>query len=335
MMQIKWVPLFGELQLEGDDVVFKGALIDVPVGHETKKQARVGRAVSNRVFNGGTISVDVTFSEPTGIEQWLEYPLIAELIVFTNPATGDMVTAGIGGEFFLYSVRMWDERNQKWLGSLIKGGFIRQLPLNMSHTISVTVESSQIRLSIDTVQLGSADLPFPIIGSQIGLFAQSTGDVRFSNLHIEEQKPKVFVVMPFTGPYNDLFEHVFSPVCRRCELEVHRSDKTYGPGLIIADIVQRIMQSQIIIAEITPNPPNANVYLEVGFAMAMRKALILIADRSCPNPLPFDISPFRVMFYENTIAGKRDMEMTLIKHLSAILPAYSPIMNAYHELTRA
>jgi hypothetical protein len=93
------------------------------------------------------------------------------------------------------------------------------------------------------------------------VFCQSAADVRLSNFRIEAQEPKVFVVMPFSSPFSELYDHVVYPVCKRCELDVHRSDKTYGPGLIIADIVQRITQSQVIVAEITPNPPNPNVSL--------------------------------------------------------------------------
>ncbi|MCI0659509.1 MAG: hypothetical protein L0220_00390 [Acidobacteria bacterium] len=143
------------------EVVFKGQVLDVPAGDETKKQASVGRALSNQIFNGGTIKVDVTFSPPQA-ELGEVHPFTVEIIVFSDPITGNMVTAGIG-EFFLYCVRIWDEKSQKWLGSVIKGvtsGIL--VKLDAIHTISVTVQSSHIRLSIDGVRLGSADLPFQL-----------------------------------------------------------------------------------------------------------------------------------------------------------------------------
>jgi hypothetical protein len=35
--------------------------------------------------------------------------------------------------------------------------------------------------------------------------------------------------------------------------------------------------------------------------------------------LPFDVSPFRTLFYENTIEGKRKIEERLRNHIQAIL----------------
>jgi hypothetical protein len=248
--------------------------------------------------------------------------------------SGDMVTAGIGGDFYFYSARVWDDRSSKWRESVIKGGLANAIQPGKTYSITATVQSSELRLSVDGVHLGTAILPFPLVGTPIGVFSQTAGRVHFSDLRIESQQPEAFVVMPFSGPYNDLYTHVFEPVCKRCELHVHRSDRTYGPGLIISDIVQRILRSQVIIAEITPKPPNANVYFEVGFAFASRKPIILLADQQCPEPLPFDVSPFRVMFYQNTIAGKRQCELELLRHLNAILTNYPPIAREYEAIMK-
>ncbi len=100
-------------------------------------------------------------------------------------------------------------------------------------------------------------------------------------------------------------------------LEMHQqhADETYGPGLIISDISKQIIDSKIIIADITP--ANPNVYYEVGYAHALNKPTILIAEK--PTELPFDVSPFRTLFYENSIRGKKQVEDGLRKHIQAIL----------------
>jgi hypothetical protein len=56
----------------------------------------------------------------------------------------------------------------------------------------------------------------------------------------------------------------------------------------------------------------------VGYAHARGKPTILIADRGIEK-LPFDVSPFRTLFYENSIDGKRRIEEGLRKHIKAIL----------------
>ena len=86
--------------------------------------------------------------------------------------------------------------------------------------------------------------------------------------------------------------------------------------MIIADVVRQIDDSKLVIAEISP--VNANVYYEVGYAHARGKPTILIADRNVER-LPFDVSPFRTLFYDNTIDGKRRVEEGLRRHLTAVL----------------
>jgi len=43
-----------------------------------------------------------------------------------------------------------------------------------------------------------------------------------------------------------------------------------------------------------------------------------LADRST-RQLPFDVGSYRVIFYDDTIGGKREVEDTLHKYLASIL----------------
>ena len=63
-------------------------------------------------------------------------------------------------------------------------------------------------------------------------------------------------------------------------------------------------------------PANLNVLYELGYAHALKTPTILLAQRG--GTLPFDISSFRVVFYDDTIAGKARIEQDLAKHLDAI-----------------
>jgi nucleoside 2-deoxyribosyltransferase len=72
----------------------------------------------------------------------------------------------------------------------------------------------------------------------------------------------------------------------------------------------------VVIAEITA--PNQNVFYELGYAHALNKPTILLARRG--RELPFDIRSYRVIFYDDTIGGKPEVERNLIKHLQSVLP---------------
>jgi len=142
----------------------------------------------------------------------------------------------------------------------------------------------------------------------------SLGDIRVSNYEVSTRIPRVFVAMQFSAPFNEIYSEVISKVCSDLGLEAWRADDIYGPGVIIEDITRQLIESQAIIVEITP--VNANVYYELGYAHAMGKPTILVADKN--TKLPFDVSPFRVLFYENSIPGRSHFEEGLRKHLAAI-----------------
>jgi hypothetical protein len=125
-----------------------------------------------------------------------------------------------------------------------------------------------------------------------GVWAIGPNNIRFSRFFVKQEQPKIFVVMQFTEPFNELYSDVIVPVVKKAGFKVVRADETYGPGIIIADIVQQISSASAIIADITPNNPN--VYWEVGYAHALAKPTVLIAERE--TKLPFDVSPFRTLY---------------------------------------
>ena len=86
---------------------------------------------------------------------------------------------------------------------------------------------------------------------------------------------------------------------------------------ILQDIIQDISNASIIIADVTMDNPN--VFYELGFAHALKKPTILLADIEKREKLPFDISGYRTIFYSNTIGGKSEIEETLIRYLKTIL----------------
>ena len=112
---------------------------------------------------------------------------------------------------------------------------------------------------------------------------------------------------------------VIAPICNEFNITPIRADDIYNNGMIIEDISKSIIESSIIIADITPN--NQNVYYELGYAHALNKPTILLAEKGCN--LPFDIQSYRVIFYSNSISGKNKVEMQLKKHLDSLINNYA------------
>ena len=76
---------------------------------------------------------------------------------------------------------------------------------------------------------------------------------------------------------------------------------------MLEDIIEGLVESEVIVAEITP--ANPNVFYELGYAHALGKPTILLAERG--RELPFDIRGYRCIFYDNTIGGKKEIETKL------------------------
>jgi cobalamin biosynthesis Co2+ chelatase CbiK len=151
-----------------------------------------------------------------------------------------------------------------------------------------------------------------------------TGGVEFSDFEIDGDEPRVFVVMQFGSPYDDLYREVIERISKKLGLATLRGDDVFAnsSSIILQDIIRNIKESDIIIAEITP--VNANVFYELGYAHAMNKPTILLANRTVEK-LPFDVSGYRVIFYDDTIRGRRDIEENLEKHLENVVKGFGAV----------
>jgi hypothetical protein len=100
------------------------------------------------------------------------------------------------------------------------------------------------------------------------------------------------------------------------DFSVVRADDICRPGAIYQDIFNEIVDSDVVVVDISPTEKNENVFYELGLSHALRKPTILLADKS--RELPFDVSGFRVVFYTDTIRGKGELVKELKKHLESI-----------------
>lgn len=107
------------------------------------------------------------------------------------------------------------------------------------------------------------------MNGQLGLFAWGADPVVFSHSAVLAERGTVFVVMQFSEPYEILYRDVIQPLATEFGLRAHHAGEVFGPGVILDDIVRGLVESKIVIAEITP--PNQNVFYELGYAHALGK----------------------------------------------------------------
>jgi hypothetical protein len=101
-----------------------------------------------------------------------------------------------------------------------------------------------------------------------------------------------FVIAPIGPPESDIrrrsdliLEHVIAPGVGRFGYTPVRADHIAEPGLITNQVIQRVVQYPLVVADITG--ANANVFYELALRHALRKPVVLIVDAG--QIIPFDI----------------------------------------------
>lgn len=100
--------------------------------------------------------------------------------------------------------------------------------------------------------------------------------------------------MPFDKEFQDLYEYMKQITEDTYqETRIYRADDLLNQQNILKDIVESIITSDLIIADLTSLNPN--VFYELGLAHALKKNVVLLTQDV--NELPFDLRSYRVIPY--------------------------------------
>jgi hypothetical protein len=295
--QTNWISLLGRMKKSAQGITYMPTVFE---DGPNKGQQAICLAKSNYDFENGVVSFKVKLTDPS-----------SEVLVGFNHGTGNEVYAGILAGMSPYAISVY--ANNKW-EILTSAGMGERPPPNLDITVEVRVSGSRIDLYINKILICTGY--YKVQPCQIALMMTGKTEFTVQDFSVSTQKSSAFVVIQFTDEFNALYNEVIKPTCEKYGLTAIRADDIYSSGLILDDIVRSIQECFVIIADITPNNPN--VFYEVGYAHGMGKATILLSDKK-RDKLPFDISGFRTLFYDNTIGGKTAIEDRLSKHLKAIM----------------
>jgi len=138
---------------------------------------------------------------------------------------------------------------------------------------------------------------------------------------------KIFIVCPIGAEDSEerrrsdrLLKFVIEPVVSTVQVDgeeivISRSDKLGEPGRITTQILRDLVESDVVIADLTGT--NANVMYEVGIRQALLKPYVLMAEAG--QKLPFDLSDFRTVFYQLDLEGASTAQVELKSHLEVAL----------------
>jgi len=125
-------------------------------------------------------------------------------------------------------------------------------------------------------------------------------------------RPYLFVVMAY-GKRWDLFERISRIANRELNVACIRADDVKSSGYdLLAKIHLLISRAELVIAEISEHSPN--VFYEIGYAVALQKAPLLLLEKGCQ--VPIDLKGLEVLEYKTDKEGTRAFETGFTNQLS-------------------
>lgn len=126
---------------------------------------------------------------------------------------------------------------------------------------------------------------------------------------------KCFIVMPFSGTadyekghFDRVYNYLIKPACRKVKFEPIRGDDVANSNYIVIDILRKILDSEMIICDLSSMNPN--VLYELGLRQAFNKPSVLIKDNKTESI--FDIQGFRYLEYDSSLRIDQ-MELAVTK----------------------
>ena len=124
----------------------------------------------------------------------------------------------------------------------------------------------------------------------------------------------IAVMMPFKSEFDSVYEAI-KKACKALRSTTCRVDEIYKSSKIIDDVFSTIVQSRLVICDLTAR--NANVLYETGLAHALNYDVIMITQNL--DDIPFDLRQFRVIKYLPNKEGlsklAEDLEKTILETL--------------------
>lgn len=105
-----------------------------------------------------------------------------------------------------------------------------------------------------------------------------------------------FVIQCFDGStYDKRYRETFAPAIERAGVKPIRADEVLGTRPVVEKIEEGLHAADVAFAEVSEDNPN--VFLELGFALALNVPTVIVCDKGRRQKLPFDIAHRPVTFY--------------------------------------
>lgn len=142
------------------------------------------------------------------------------------------------------------------------------------------------------------------------------------------RKDEVFIIIPYKKKFGPTLESI-KKVCANLGMKAFRADDI-RKGLIMNNIIDGILNSEIIIADITER--NSNVFFELGLAQAKRDSDVIIISQT-HEKAPYDVRNWQILPYKakelNAFESALREKIELVRNTFGQEKLFSLLLRAY------
>ncbi|WP_056682138.1 hypothetical protein [Cytobacillus solani] len=150
-----------------------------------------------------------------------------------------------------------------------------------------------------------------------------------------EMTKSCFIITPIGGENTSIRRHadgvieaVISPMLNEMGYETVVAHKISKGGSITRQVIENVIESDLVIANLSGLNPN--VMYELAVRHAVRKPLVQICEVG--TQLPFDISQLRTIFYTNDMKGSVELKETLFEMIQDAISEEKPDNPIYNSI---
>lgn len=176
----------------------------------------------------------------------------------------------------------------------------------------------------DLIQSWLRRLLAPLVADRYGDALEAQRDLQAIAAQLSGRPPvaRAFVAMPFAPAFDGMWRAI-SAACAACGVAAVRVDQTLRHQNIWDEICDAIRSCDITIAVASQESGahNPNVMLEIGYARALQKPILLLTASA--ETLPFDLRTQRALCYQPDAVGGGGFHRELAAFVTGLVAARS------------
>ena len=269
------------------------------------KEREEQRLIFSDAFSDGEISGKLIWRDGIKMDDGGVPRVVAFAFRVVDPSNYYYAGIGAFGNKFHIS-RKLNGKQQNIASRSTSSTIEKDIPYN----VTVRCEGSRITLLENgVVQVTADDNSFQ--SGHWGLRTWRTSG-EYTDLTLRTEKPRCFVIMPFSSEFN-FVRNVIRQTVESYGFRYDRADERFITEPLAARIQEQIATADLIIADLTGKNPN--VFYEVGYAAAIGKRIVHIAQSAAE--LPFDVKHLRTFIYSNQMGADVKLREDLTKAVEA------------------